>query len=201
MRESLEKDRVRVNLGIASKDIGFLDDQLGPRLQAMSNKTDHEFAMRKAANLKRESSSVPQPGPSAGKSPSTVDDDTEDDDETEQVEQMGDNNEDYVDKSRREKISDRITVSIPRNVFMTPELISSLDHCKASRSWPSVTCPRSGTNVSQKKLEEKRSKFLTSQLWGIFGDGDSMLSSITFRHSSLPAWAGMSQATKMFSDI
>ena len=132
LRESLGKDRVRVNLGVASEDIGFLDDQLGPRLQAMSNKTDQEFAMRKAANLKRKSSSVPQPGPSAAKSPSTVDDDTEDDDETEQVEQMGDNNEDYVDKSRREKRSDRITVSIPRNVFMTPELISSLDRCKAS---------------------------------------------------------------------
>ena len=32
LRESLGTDRVRVNLGIASEDIGFLDDQLGPRL-------------------------------------------------------------------------------------------------------------------------------------------------------------------------
>ena len=88
LRESLGTDRVRVNLGIASEDIGFLDDQPGPRLQAMSNETDQEFAIRKAANLKRKSSSVPQPGPSAAKSPSNVDDDTEDDDEVTKVTEL-----------------------------------------------------------------------------------------------------------------
>ena len=41
--------------------------------------------------------------------------------------------EDFVVKSRRfKKKSDMITVQMPRNVFMSPELISSLDRCKTS---------------------------------------------------------------------
>ena len=70
LRESLRTDRVRVNLGISSEDIRFYDDQFGPRLQAMSHKIDAEFARRKAANLKRKLSSVPQPGPSSTESSS-----------------------------------------------------------------------------------------------------------------------------------
>ena len=73
LRESLMMDRVRVNLGIASEDVGFLDDHFGPRLQAMSHKVDEEFAKRKAANQKRKSASEPQPGPSSANSPSNVD--------------------------------------------------------------------------------------------------------------------------------
>ena len=134
LRESLMTDRVRVNLGIASEDVGFLDDQLGPRLQAMSHKVDKKFAERKAANLKRKATSVPQSGPSSAKSPSNDDytEDDEDDEETEQVGPMGDYDEDYVDISRSEKRSDRITVTMPRNVFMSPDLISSLDRTKTT---------------------------------------------------------------------
>ena len=40
--------------------------------------------------------------------------------------------EEYVDKSRKEKRSEMITVRVPRNVFMSPELISALDQCKTS---------------------------------------------------------------------
>ena len=138
LRESLMMDRVRVNLDIAAEDVSFLDDQLGPRIQAMSHKVDKEFARRKAANLKRKSSSVPQSGPSSAKSPSNAkqteddEDDEDDEEEAEQVSSRGDNDEDYVDNSRKEKRSDRITVTIPRNIFMSPELISSLDRTKTS---------------------------------------------------------------------
>ncbi len=135
LRESLRTDRIRVNLGIASEDISFLEDQFGPRRQAMSHKVDTEFARRKAANLKRKASSTPQPGPSSAKSPTFVnytEDDEEDDEQTEQVGHKGDNDEDYVATSRREKRSEFITVQMPRNVFMSPELISALDRSKTS---------------------------------------------------------------------
>ena len=64
----------------------------------MSHKVDKKFAERKAANLKRKSTSVPQSGPSSAKSPSNVDytEDDEDNEETEQVGPMGDYDEDYV---------------------------------------------------------------------------------------------------------
>ena len=72
---------------------------------------------RKAANLKRKSTSVPQSGPSSAKTPSNVD--TEEDDEDEETAgPSGDNDTDYVDTSRKEKKSERINVSIPRNIFM-----------------------------------------------------------------------------------
>ena len=135
LRESLRTDRVRVNLNIATEDVSFYDDQFGPRRQAMSHKVDTEFARRKAANLKRKASSTPQPGPSSAKSPSFVnytEDDEEDDEQTEQVGPKGDNDEDYVATSRREKRSEFITVQMPRNIFMSPELISALDRCKTS---------------------------------------------------------------------
>ena len=131
LRESLRTDRVRVNLGISSEDISFYDDQFGPRLQAMSHKVDTEFAKRKAANLKRKLSSAPQPGPSSAEASSHVDD--SDDDEVGGAGDHDDNTDpEYVDKSRKEKRTDMITVRMPRNVFMSPELISSLDRCKAS---------------------------------------------------------------------
>ena len=135
LRESLIMDRVRVNLDIAAEDVSFLDDQLGPRVQAMSHKVDKEFARRKAANLKRKSTSVPQSGPSSAKSPSNVkqtEDDEDDEEEAEQVGSRGDNDEDYVDNSRKEKRSERITVTIPRKVFMSPDLLSSLDRTKTT---------------------------------------------------------------------
>ena len=135
LREFLMADRVRVNLGIASEDVLFLDDQLGPRLQAMSHKVDEEFSRRKAANLKRKSTSEPHPSPSSAKSPSnanTEEDKDNEDEETEKVGAMGDKDKDYVDTSRKEKRSDRITVSIPRNVFMSPDLISSFDRTKTT---------------------------------------------------------------------
>ena len=127
LRESLRKDRVRVNLGIASEDVQFYDDQFGPRVQAMSHKLDTEFAKRKADNLKRKLSSVPQPGPSSAE-PSLAVDDSSDDEEIDHQ----DNDEEYVDKSRKEKRSEMITVRVPKNVFMSPELISALDRCKTS---------------------------------------------------------------------
>ena len=131
LRESLRTDRVRVNLGISSEDISFYDDQFGPRLQAMSHKVDTEFARRKAANLKRKLGSAPQPGPSSAEASSNVDD--SEDDGVGGAGDHGDNTDpDYVDKSRKQKRSEFITVQVPRNVFMSPELISSLDRNKSS---------------------------------------------------------------------
>ena len=117
--------RVRVNLGIASEDVMFLDDQLSPRLQSMSHKVDEEFAKRKASssNLKRKATSVPQSGPSSAKSPSNVNTEEDDDEDEETLGPSGDHDKDYVDSSRKEKRSDRINVSIPRNIFMSPALI------------------------------------------------------------------------------
>ena len=131
LRKHLMTDRVRVNMGIVTEDVQFLDDQLGPRLQAMSNKVDEEFAKRKAANLKRKASFVPQPGPSSAKSHSN-DDINEEDEEEETDHQEEDDDEDYVATTRREKRSDMISVMMPRNVFMSPDLISALDRSKTS---------------------------------------------------------------------
>ena len=88
LRESLRKDRVRVNLGIASEDVQFYDDQFGPRVQAMSHKLDTEFAKRKADNLKRKLSSVPQPGPSSAEPSLAVDDSSDDEEIDHQVAQF-----------------------------------------------------------------------------------------------------------------
>ena len=132
LRESLRTDRVRVNLGIASEDVKFLDDQFGPRNQVMSHKVhpvDTEFARRKAANLKRKLSLVPQPGPSTAE-PQPSGDGLEIEEESDEDDNA--NDPDFVDNSRKEKKSDKITISIPRNVFMSPALISSLDRCKTS---------------------------------------------------------------------
>ena len=69
------EDRVRSNLNILQEDVDFLDDQLGPRLRAMSHKPDKEYNERKAANLKRKLGSVALSGPSSStKSPANVDD-------------------------------------------------------------------------------------------------------------------------------
>ena len=131
LREHLMTDRVRVNLGVATEDVAFLNDQLGPRHQAMSNKVDEEFAKRKAGNLKRKASAVPQPGPSSAKSPSNIE--VNEEEETDHEEDDDDNDdEDYVATIRREKRSKMITVRMPKNVFMSPELISALDRCKTS---------------------------------------------------------------------
>ena len=129
LRKKLMEDRVRSNLNILQEDIDFLEDQLGPRLRAMSHKPDREYNERKAANLKRKLGSVAPSGPSSStESPANVDS------QGDGKEQQEDNEEDdaeYVEKSKKPK-SDRITVSIPRCVFMSPDLISSLDRCKTS---------------------------------------------------------------------
>ena len=94
-------------------------------------KVDEEFAKRKAGNLKRKASAVPQPGPSSAKSPSNIEVNKEE--ETDHEEDDDDNDdEDYVATTRREKRSKMITVRMPKNVFMSPELISALDRCKTS---------------------------------------------------------------------
>ena len=99
-------DIVRVNMGNATEDVQFLDDQLGPRLQAMSNKVEEEFARRKAAILKRKASFVPQCS-SLAMSPSNDDVNDEDtEEETDHGEE--DDDEDYVATTRREKRSDMI---------------------------------------------------------------------------------------------
>ena len=172
LRESLMMDRVRVNLDIAAEDVSFLDDQLGPRIQAMSNKVDKEFARRKAANLKRKSTSVPQSGPSSAKTPSNVNntEDDEDDEETEQVGPMGDDDEDYVDKSRKEKRSERITVTIPRKVFMTPDLISALDRTKTTdRGAMRILAPVFKTFETEdgKRLDLEDLVFGKSTIWKV----------------------------------
>ena len=132
LRRSLMTDRVRSNLNILQEDVEFLEDQLGPRLRAMSHKPDKEFNARKAQNLKRKFSSVSPSGSSSStESPANVDvtEDSGEDNEQKDVE----NDEDFVVKSRRfKKKSDMITVQMPRNVFTSPELISSLDRCKTS---------------------------------------------------------------------
>ena len=84
----------------------------------MSHKLDTEFAKRKADNLKRKLSSVPQPGPSSAE-PSLAVDDSSDDEEIDHQ----DNDEEYVDKSRKEKRSEMITVRVPKNVFMSDSYI------------------------------------------------------------------------------
>ena len=136
LRDSLMKDRVRSNLNLVSEDVEFLDDQLGPRLKAMSHKPDKEFNDRKAANLKRKyASAVSSPGQSsATESPANVDDIAADyDDEAEKQEENNnnDNDPDFITPSKKGR-SDRITVSIQRHVFMSPDLISSLDRSKTS---------------------------------------------------------------------
>ena len=123
------EDRVRSNLNILQEDVDFLDDQLGPRLRAMSHKPDKEYNERKAANLKRKLGSVSPSGPSSStESPANVDSRG---DGNEQQEDNEEDDAEYVDKSKKPK-SDRITVSMPRCVFMSPDLISSLDRCKTS---------------------------------------------------------------------
>ena len=128
LKQQLMTDRVRSNLNILQEDVRFLEDQLGPRLMAMSHKPDKEFNDRKAANLKRKMSSVSPSGPSNTESPANVDA-TGDGEEAEQQED-NEKDEDYVEKKKAR--SERITVSMPRSVFMSPDLISSLDRCKTS---------------------------------------------------------------------
>ena len=132
LRNKLMTDRVRSNLNILQEDVEFYDDQLGPRLRAMSDKPDKEFNARKAANLKRKFSSVSPSGSSSStKSPANVD--VPEDSDQDEEQKVNEKDEDYVVKSRRhEKKSDMITVQMPKNVFMSPELISALDRCKAS---------------------------------------------------------------------
>ena len=61
LKQQLMTDRVRSNLNILQEDVRFLEDQLGPRLMAMSHKPDKEFNDRKAANLKRKMNSEADP--------------------------------------------------------------------------------------------------------------------------------------------
>ena len=130
LKKMLMTDRVRSNLNIVQEDVEFLEDQFGPRLMAMSHKPDKEFNDRKAANLKRKMSSVSPSGPSTSTTepPANVDA-TGDGQEAEQQED-NEKDEDYVEKKKAR--SERITVSMPRCVFMSPDLISSLDRTKTS---------------------------------------------------------------------
>ena len=79
-------------------------------------------------------SSVPQPGPSTAKPLEPSGDGIEDEELSDHTDDNDDNDSNFVDKSRKKKKSDMINVRIPRNVFMSPALISSLDRCKTSDS-------------------------------------------------------------------
>ena len=133
LRERLLSDRVRSNLGIQVEDVKFLDDQFGSRKRwSMSNREDKEFAARKAANLKRRLAPVPV-SKSSGQ-PSEVSASHDDDDEYSSNEQSDKENEDpefEVATKSRKKASERITVSVPRNI-VSPALASSLDRTKES---------------------------------------------------------------------
>ena len=135
LRKKLMTDRVRSNLNILQEDVDFLDDQLGPRLRAMSHKPDNEFNARKAANLKRKLSPSVSPTTSGSssttESPANVDvpEDSEEDTKDEEQQEDNEKDEEYVPRQKR---SSMINVQMPRNVFMSPELISSLDRCKTS---------------------------------------------------------------------
>ena len=133
LRDKLQTDRVRSNLGVTVEDLDFLDDQLGPRKTwAMSSKEDQEFAARKAANLKRKLPPVSKS--SAQPSEASTSHDDGDGHEDISIEEEDKENEDpdfEVNTKSRKKASDRITVSIPRNL-VGPALASSLDRTKES---------------------------------------------------------------------
>ena len=131
LRDRLLSDRVRSNLGVQMEDLDFLDDQFGPRKKwSMSNAEDQEFAARKAANLKRRLPPVSSAQPSEASASHDDGDGHEDSSNEEEDKENEDPDFDVASKSRK-KASDRITVSIPRNL-VSPALASSLDRTKES---------------------------------------------------------------------
>ena len=129
LREKLLSDRVRSNLGVDIEDVSFLDDQMGPRKRwSMSSKEDHEFAARKAANLKRKLPPVTkhlQPDSPA------IHDHGDGDEQVSDHEDKENQDKDFVVATKSRKKSDRITVTVPRNLI-SPALVSSLDRTKES---------------------------------------------------------------------
>ena len=134
LRDRLLSDRVRSNLGVQTEDVQFLDDQFGPRKRwSMSTTEDQEFAARKAANLKRRLppvSASAQPSEASGSA--SHDDGHGDEDSSNEEEDKENADPDFeVSTKSRKKASDRITVSVPRNL-VSPALASSLDRTKES---------------------------------------------------------------------
>ena len=131
LRDRLLSDRVRSNLGVQMEDLDFLDDQFGQRKRwSMSNTEDKEFAARKAANLKRRLPPVSSAQPSEASASHDDGDGHEDSSNEEEDKENADPDFEVASKSRK-KASDRITVSIPRNL-VSPALASSLDRTKES---------------------------------------------------------------------
>ena len=95
-----------LGLNILQEDLEFLNDQLGPRLRAISHKPDKEFNARKAANLKRKKSSSVSPTTSGSSSASTespVNVDVLEDSEEDEQQEYNEKDEDYVEEKRRQK--------------------------------------------------------------------------------------------------
>ena len=131
LREKLLSDRVRSNLGVNTEDVSFLDDQMGPRKRwSMSSKEDHEFAARKAANLKRKLPPVTKP---LQPDPPALHDHGDGDEQVSDHEDKENQDKDFVVATKSRKKSDRITVTVPRNLI-SPALVSSLDRTKESSS-------------------------------------------------------------------
>ena len=132
LRVKLLSDRVRSNLGVDVEDVSFLDDQLGPRKSwALSSKEDHEFAARKAANLKRKLLPVSKPPQSLVSSvPHDHGDDGGDEDEDEDQDKEN-QDKDFVVATKSRKKSERIMLSVPRNLVISA-LVSSLYRTKKS---------------------------------------------------------------------
>ena len=132
LREKLLSDRVRSNLGVDVEDVSFLDDQLGPRKSwALSSKEDHEFAARKVANLKRKLLPVSKPPQSlVSSAPHDHGDDGGDEDEDEDKDKEN-QDKDFVVATKSRKKSERIMLSVPRNL-VSSALVSSLDRTKES---------------------------------------------------------------------
>ena len=131
LRNKLLSDRVRKNLGVQGEDVDFLDDQFGPRKRwSMSPKEDQEFANRKEANLKRKLPPVTQP---LEEDPPALHDHGDDGDEQFSDEDKENQDRDFVVATKSRKKSDRITVTVPRNL-LSPAVVSSLDRTKESSS-------------------------------------------------------------------
>ena len=120
----------------------------------MSNQEDQEFASRKAASHKRKLPPVSRPPKPIQISASHDDDDYDSDEEVSDNENKENKDKDFVvpSKSRR-KASDRITVSVPRNL-VSPALTGSLDRtktsgCSAMRNLSAVVSTLSGIGLVQ----------------------------------------------------
>ena len=134
LREKLLSDRVRSNLGVDVEDVSFLDDQLGPRKRwSMSSKEDHEFAARKEANLKRRLPPVTKPIQTDPPALAPHDHGDGDEQVSDDDKENQDKDKDFIVATKSRKKSDRITVTVPRNL-VSPALVSSLDRTKQSSS-------------------------------------------------------------------